>query len=86
MISHGLLVASCIMEADVRMLIFSCILILLNFAVPAKYVLAWPVSKLAHIRNKTFLWAYIFKIYFASSLLLWSFTTFTLAKVAGIVA
>jgi len=63
-----------------------CALVLLNFGLPAYYILIkWNASKLAQVvKNDTsatgVLWAYIFKIYYVSSMIFWSVALYKIWK------
>ena len=53
--------------------IFSCLIILGNYGVPAKYVLyEWNTFTLASKREKTIMWARVMKFNIASAMVLWT--------------
>jgi hypothetical protein len=74
--SMGFLAVAAYLERK-NVSIVGAIFVLLNFAVPAYYVLSWSPSKLARNVKKSdtqlaIIWAYIFKLYFISNFCLWS--------------
>eukprot|EP00462_Mataza_sp_D1_P028307 CAMPEP_0175176622 /NCGR_PEP_ID=MMETSP0087-20121206/33902_1 /TAXON_ID=136419 /ORGANISM="Unknown Unknown, Strain D1" /LENGTH=142 /DNA_ID=CAMNT_0016468447 /DNA_START=82 /DNA_END=510 /DNA_ORIENTATION=+ len=78
--SHGFVAISCFITQP-KMALVGSVLVFINFLVPALMaVLPWPASKLAHVRSKTLLWAYILKAYYVAALLMWAFITYLLIQ------
>mmetsp|Transcript_8382 Transcript_8382/g.25997 ORF Transcript_8382/g.25997 Transcript_8382/m.25997 type:complete len:104 (+) Transcript_8382:51-362(+) len=82
MFTYGAVAAGCWIgeKKGLRLAALGSVLVFLSFAFVATIgVLVWPVSKLAYVRSKTVAWAYTYKCYMVSNLLLWAYIIYVLA-------
>jgi hypothetical protein len=83
-ISMGLLAVASFMQKK-NFSIAATGLVLANFALPAYFVFSWSAQELAQKIKKTtseegIIWAWIFKVYFVSSICFWSFVLYRFIK------
>jgi hypothetical protein len=83
-ISMGLLAVASFMEKK-NFSIAATSLVLANFALPAYFIFSWSAEELAKKIKKTtseegIIWAWIFKVYFVSSICFWSFVLYRFIK------
>lgn len=83
-ISMGLLAVASYLEKK-NFSIAATSLVLANFAIPAYFVFTWSAEETAKIIKKTtetdgIIWAYIFKVYFVSSICFWGTVLYKFVK------